>query len=287
MLRSLRLALATLACISAAALPFSPQASAHEGVHDEIERASRTLVEQPSDFAARLRRAELRRLGGDWAGAEKDLAAVRVADPNRLEVSLCAGALAIDRGFPAIAIEHLGRFLVRHPDDSRALRLRAGAWRALGRPAAAAIDLERALAHTRRVTPELFLELSLARRAAGASLDDVLGVIDDGIARLGSAVTLELAAAQLEVAAGRFDAALARVERVAHQYSRREVILQRRAEILTAAGRHDEARAVYAAALAEIESLPEPARSSLAVLGVEESIRRVLDKPAAPEEGGR
>jgi tetratricopeptide (TPR) repeat protein len=264
-----------------AALPSGGPARAHDGAHGEIERTTRTLAAHPSDFDALLRRAEFRRICGDFAGAAADLAAARTLSPEGTGLDLCAAALAFDGGAHAEAQAAVARHLARHPADAKALRLRARIRRAAGDLAGAAGDLDRVLA-AGGGTPDDYLTRAAVQRAAGFEPAAVLAGLDEGIARLGAVVGLALPAIEIEQALGRHDAALARLDRLAATPGLREPLLELRAAVLARAGRAREARAVYAAALAEIESLPPARRQLPAVREREARIRSALSVPAAP-----
>ena len=63
---------------------------------------------------------------------------------------------------------------------------------------------------------------------------------------------------------------------VAAQSARKETWLARRADILARAGRTDQARSAYAAALTAIEALPAATRRTKAVAELEGRVRRAL-----------
>ena len=94
------------------------------------------------------------------------------------------------------------------------------------------------------------------------SAEEAIRSLDEGIARIGSVVTLHLRALALEESLGRIDAAAARLEQLAAESERRESWLKRRGDLFARAGRAVEARAAYSAALAAIDSLPEWLRAA-------------------------
>jgi predicted negative regulator of RcsB-dependent stress response len=100
--------------------------------------------------------------------------------------------------------------------------------------------------------------------------------LDEGINRLGPVVTLQLAAIDLEVGRKNYEAALTRLNQIAAQSERKEAWLVRRGDILKLAGRDDEARAAFNAALLAIESLPPAHRQSRSVTALELRARLAL-----------
>jgi predicted negative regulator of RcsB-dependent stress response len=100
--------------------------------------------------------------------------------------------------------------------------------------------------------------------------------LDEGINKLGPVVTLQLAAIDLELRRKNYDGALARLEQITAQSGRKETWLVKRGEILKLAGRDDEARAAFNAALVAIEALPPAYRQSRAVTALELRARSAL-----------
>jgi tetratricopeptide (TPR) repeat protein len=80
--------------------------------------------------------------------------------------------------------------------------------------------------------------------------------LDEGLARLGWTLTLQMLAVDCEVACGNYDAALTRLETILTRSARRESWLARKGEILHKAARLAESRSTFEAALAAINSLP-------------------------------
>jgi len=100
--------------------------------------------------------------------------------------------------------------------------------------------------------------------------------LDEGIQKLGPLVTLQLTAIDLELRRRNYDAALARLDGITSQSERKETWLVRRGEILKLAGRQEEARAAFNAALVAIESLPPARRQSRTVTTLELRARSAL-----------
>jgi tetratricopeptide (TPR) repeat protein len=90
--------------------------------------------------------------------------------------------------------------------------------------------------------------LSLGRRR------EALGALDAGQARIGPAVSLELAAVDLEVELGSYTAALTRLDRLLGRSAVSPAWVARRGEVLERAGQPAAARAEYARALALIDA---------------------------------
>ncbi len=227
------------------------------GAHDEpsalISHCTEHIQARPGDGNLYLQRGELYRAAGQWAAAEADYRTAAGLGSEPARVALCQAALALDRGHPEAALELLTT------DDSEACLLRGRALRELGRPREAADSLGQALAGNPRPRPEDYLELSAV--VAGQSVTEALDVVDEGIQRLGPAVSLVLAAVEFEVGLGRFDAALARLD-AAPLWRDSADGLTRRGGILLLAGRELEAQVSFTAALDRLASLPPERRAA-------------------------
>jgi len=134
------------------------------------------------------------------------------------------------------------------------------------------------IAGTPHPTPDDYIERARLLAVCGEPiLDRAVKGLDEGIARLGPMVSLEFYAIDLECQQGRFDSALKRLDVVAPQFDRKENLLERRGEILTAAGRVAEAREAFAAALAAIDSRPTERRGGRAARAMEARLRAALE----------
>jgi len=252
---------------------------AHQAIDAQILDVTERISAAPEDATLYLRRGELHRVHQDWELAVKDYGKARELDPELAEVDLCQGRMQLEAGEWAAARESLDRYLVVHPDHVVGLATRARARARLGDNPGAAADFTAALATTGggRPQPGYYLERARALVAAGDEhLDQAIRGLDEGLERLGKPVTLQLLALELETRAGRYDAALERLQGFLERAKRKETWLVRRAEVLEAAGRPEEARASYVAALEAIEALSVGRRRSRAVTNLENEARAAV-----------
>ena len=275
-----RVARNLLAAVAAAlALTIPSPSTAHGPTHRAIDEISARIHAGQASANDFLRRGELYRIERDWASAERDFTRAAQLDPRLSEVAVARAALLLDRGRPSRAKAATDRVLSDHPDHPEALRIRAQASIALGLPLEAARDLDRRIAVDPRPTPDHYIER--ARLLAGCGegfLGRAVRGLDEGIARFGSIVSLEFFAIELETRQGKYDSALMRLEAIAPQFDRKELVLERRGEILAAAGRGGEAREAFQAALAEIESGPSERRGSKATRELEVRLRALVEE---------
>ena len=273
---ALSLRLVGAVCLIAVAA-LAPPAGAHGDLHEQIQAVTARIAEAPASAPLHFKRAELHRAHRQWDAALADYARAAALDPDLVAVDLGRGLLFLETEAPRSAREALDRFLARHPAHAEARAARARALVRLGEAEAAAADLTAAIAASPRPRPEYFTERARVVAAGGEPrIGEALRGLDEGIARLGPLVTLQLLAIELELRRHARDAALARVDMLAAASPRKETWLLRRGEILEQAGRLREARAAYAAALEAIGTLPESRRRTRAAQELEEQARAGL-----------
>ncbi len=244
--------------VFAALFAIAVSAHGHPGMEAALVRLNERIAREPADPQLYLERGELYADGRDWISAEANYLRAAELQPRLPGLKRAQGALALATGRIADAQRHCDQALALDPRDADALALRARASAAAGRRAAAHADLTAALNLAGVPRPELFLE----RAALASSPSDAIRGLDDGLARLGSVLVLELRALELEESSGRLEAALVRLDRLAKASERPEPWLKRRGDDLFRLGRDHEARSAYAAALRAIEKLPGWLRES-------------------------
>lgn len=255
---------------------------AHGDFHEQIERADRAVAADPGAPERYLTRAELHRRHGDPSEALADLDRAAALDPDRHEVDYFRARVYLDSGRAQAAEATLRRYLESEPGSAVGRAARAQALLALGRPLEAAREYTRAIAAQPVPIPAYYLERARALAAAdGDHLAEAIRGLDEGLAALGPAMTLQRAAIELETRRGNYAGALARLERAAAGLPRQETWLARRAEILERAGRVAEARDCFALALGEIEHLPPQRRRSDAMARLEAQLRDALRRLSA------
>jgi tetratricopeptide (TPR) repeat protein len=261
--------------IVALALAVATTAPAHGPLQEQIDVMTAQIAQDPSAARLYLRRGELHRLHEDWGAALADYERAAALAPSDDTVDFLRGRALLEAGKPAPARVALDRYLARHPDHAEALITRARTLGALGQFRAAAVDYTHAIERLPRPDPDHYLERARTELAA-REIKRALAGLDAGIARLGPVPALQMFAIELELKQGRVDAALVRLDKAAAQSPRKETWLARRGEILMHAGRRNEARSAYAAALAAIEALPASARQTKAIVDLEGRVRSAL-----------
>lgn len=284
--------IAQLACCILSVTFATQIALTHGPIPEQITRMDRRIEQDPNNAKLYLHRGELHRVRRAWSPALADYGRAASLDPDLDAVHLCRGMMFLEAGWPASAKHSLDRFLSGRPDHARGRITRARAMVRLRRYAEAVDDYTRAIASLRdgqRPAPAYYLERARAQIARGdAHRHAALAGLDEGITRLGPLVTLELLAIELELERHRYDEALARLGRIAAQSQRKDKWTVRRGEILEQAGRTGEARAAYAQALKQLQSLSIHRRRSPATVQRENDLknaiaRLAIEKPPAAQ----
>lgn len=252
-------------------------AHAHEGLHEQIAAITAKIKRDPKNASLYLQRGELHRLHRDWSLAAADYDRAARLRPDLNVVDLARGKMFFDSGRLRRAKFSLDRFLTQQPDHYEGLITRAHVLAKIGAHDEAISDFTRALAQSSaNPEPELYLERARVTAEDANRIDEALSGLDEGIKKLGPLVTLQLAAIELELRRHNYDAALVRLDSVTSQSERKEAWLVRRGEILKLAGREEEARAAFSAALIAIDSLPPEHRQNKAVTTLQLRARRAL-----------
>jgi predicted negative regulator of RcsB-dependent stress response len=264
------------------ALPLQ-RANAHGELHEQIVAAAAAIAKEPARADLYLKRSELHRYHRAWDAALADLERAEALSNRWHTLHFARAGVYLDAEWFESAKAAADRFLAVEPRHAAALVVRARARERLGEHLGAADDFTRAIAASAEPAPELYIERAQAEAAEGGPhVDAALRGLDQGMAKLGNLVTLQMAAIELEAMQHRVDAALARVDSILANAPRKETWLTRRGEILQQTGRTAEAAQSFQAALAALESLPPNRRSVSSMRDLEARIRAGLAAAAIP-----
>lgn len=270
------------ACVVATALYLVglATAEAHGDLHEQIVAVTRAIDLRPGDATLYHKRAELFRAHGEPAAALEDFARAKAIDPSLLAVDLSRGRVLLETGRAQEADAVLSTFLQFEPGHADALLSRARARAQLSRHVAADSDFAAAIAATPDPAPDLFLERAANLEAAGRPRD-ALHVLDAALGRIERAVTLQEAALRIEINLALWDSAIHRLSTMMEAVPVRAPLLARKAEVLELAGRPEEARRTYEAALAEINALPAARRETEWARSLQQALKERLSSSPA------
>lgn len=233
----------------------TPSAWSHPSIRAPIEGLTGQIRLHPGDPALYLQRGHLYRLNSDFSLAWQDFETCARLSPDEPGLDRSRAMLLMEIDAPARALELLDRAVAAAPRDAGARLLRAHALVALGRPRDAMGEFDLHLALSSAPPPDTYLKrarlvLSLDSTAHGTALAG----LEQGLSRLGPAISLEEEAALLELRMGRLDAAMVRAGRLSIQFERPEAWHAWKAGLLERAGLALEAGAEYTEALDELEA---------------------------------
>ena len=249
---------------------------AHEGLHEQIVAITAKIKRDPKNASLYLQRGELHRLHHDWSRAAADYDQAERLQPNLTIVDLARGKMLFESRRLRQARLVLDQFLRQQPEHVEGLVTRGRVLARIGARVEAARDFTQALAFAPAPEPELYLERAQVVARDARHINEALLGLDEGITRLGPIVTFQSFAIDLELRRHNYEAALKRLDLIAAQSERKEMWLVRRGEIFRRAGRIEEARDAFNAALVAIEALPPGSRRSRAVSGLEHRARSGL-----------
>lgn len=250
---------------------FGPQGrAAEDDLARRISEVSVAVAKDPTNADLYITRADMHRRRLDMEAALGDLDYAAGIPTARIRATLLAAELLFELRRYAQVVSKTDGALATDPQNAQLHILRARALVAQSRFPEAAAAYKRALALSASSEPDVYLECARALAAQGrAGLDDALLVLDEGVAKLGPIVSLQIPAIAFELQAKHWDAALLRVDSIAAKSPRKDLWLKRRGEILRQAGRKRQARDAFKAALAALRAWPpdvqsQPANKALA-----------------------
>ncbi len=269
------LRLATLVGLTGLA---SATARAHDGLHEKIVKATQQITAEPRRADLHLLRSDLYRRHQDWELAFADLKRATVLDPNIAGAEFTRGQLLRDMGWLTSAAEFMDLHLEGHPEDLIALRVRAELATQRLRPEGAVGFYDRLIRGSSPATPDDYIARARAQLAMGAGREKIaLGGVEQGIEKLGDAVSLVFFAVDLDRQVGEWDRALGRIDRLASYASRKESFQALRGDVLLQAGRRAAAQAAYRSCLESIRALRARRRQAPAMQELEARMRLALD----------
>ncbi len=254
----------------------APMLTHAHGALDERIRAVTAQIERvtnnPQPY---IQRGELHREHQDWKAAQSDYDRAEKLDARLIRLNFFRARMFNDMGDATKALGLLNNYLGANTNDSEALILRARVRAKSGEGQGAVADFSRAIQLLREPQPEIFLERAELQITAGR-VDEALIGLDEGIAKLGSVITLQTRALDMELNRTNYDGALVRLAKIVESSPRKEAWLARRGEILIQAGRVMEATKSFGDAQAAIEALPARLRESAAMTELHTQVKERL-----------
>ncbi|MGI8905733.1 MAG: tetratricopeptide repeat protein [Candidatus Sumerlaeaceae bacterium] len=256
-------------CLAALAVMSTRLASAHPELIQQIDALTTEIVQQPTSGVLYLRRGELHRLHRDWPSAQMDYEKASSTGADPAGVRLARGRMLTDAGELDRARSELDALASEHPDLS-AVHLARAQLLQLTTDSLESVDAwTSAIETASEPRPEWYLSRAALLFEAGSTrVSAAIQGLEEGIARLGPVISLQLKAVELEERAGLTTAAAARLEKIAQDAPRRESYLVQLAELYAHAAEHTSAALHAAQADRAIAALPARLQSTSATMAL-------------------
>lgn len=230
-----------LAILCASLLSLSAFSAVPHDPERQLADLSARIQEKPDDASRWLARGVFEDTIGDTKAALADLSTTLRLDPRCHDAVLAIAAIEHRRGNHVEALLGTRRAASLGASGAAIDRLRGRILMALHRPDEAAAAFAAAMRTTARPLPEHFLEHAAALALAEPEAEVPLVVLEHGIARLGPVVALIDAAVAIDVRHREFGRALLRIDALRPHLRSLAPLHERRARVLDAAGRCDDA----------------------------------------------
>jgi len=236
------------------------QLVAHGAYHDVVEEITQKLAVTPEDAALHFKLACAHQEHGEWKAALVECERVRRLDATGFDTDYIEGKALAAGGHLEAAKGILDAFLAQHPQHAAALAERGRVHLKLKKQVEAQNDFAAALSLDKHAPVDWWLEAAQAGNAVEVLRKALLAHSDDP--------QLLNASLEAELKAGNTDEVLRRVDAMQKIAPRAEPWMARRAQVLAAAGRGEEARSAWTALRAHLLALPNLERGTPLLAGV-------------------
>ncbi|MCY4094271.1 MAG: tetratricopeptide repeat protein [Gammaproteobacteria bacterium] len=265
----------------------------HGDPHDQIEALDALLKENPDHVDSLLERADIYRRHRHFQEALQDLNHVRLLTPTNNTVYYLIGLTLLEQGEFDEAENALQLFISRSPSSPRGHLALARVFTQQERHLNAAQAYELAIENQLTPIPDHYLARAHAYMDAGRKyLSQALVGLEEGMELMGPLITFRRLAIEIEIDQGNFQNAIERINMILEGVHRQESWLVKKAKVLSAMGRNEEAKQQFLLAERAIELLPERTRTSPAMRALSTTIdlnldgetheKDVINEPATP-----
>jgi len=237
---------------------------AHPGVDAAIAHFDALIEASPREQLLWIQRGIVYSNDGQFEKALSDFTrAQALGDPVLVSYEL--GVLHYRKGDFPTSRRYFDTFLERFPDNAQCLEYRARMRRDAGDTDGAIADFGRALALQKQPNPGDYLSLAELLQSRGETgIARAIGVLDEAMAKIGLTPPLQRKAIELELLRGQTDRAIERLRTLESMLGDSGEWKVQMGELLLKAGRDEEARQQFRAAVAQLRGLrPTPARLEL------------------------
>lgn len=259
----------------------------HPALTRQIEEITRQISVNQSNAQLYLKRASLYLEHRDWQKSLADLDTVETLSPESTTYFLRA-RIAFARENFGTARQTIDRFLNQNSEHVKGNLLRARILSATGEYDAAAESYSHCISISQRPDPEWYVERARARSfGATEELSAAISELDEGIAKFGPLVTLQIEKIQLTLMMADTAGAINQLDRLIASTPRPEQWLFRKGQLLQTIGKVEAAKSAYQASLQQVAKLPSRHRRTLAMSRLKGDCRAALTQLENQSENHR
>ncbi|MGI9239606.1 MAG: tetratricopeptide repeat protein [Verrucomicrobiales bacterium] len=264
------------------ALAVGSSVRAHEDILLRIGELNEAIERDETSPELLVSRAALYLAHKDWNRSLADYRAAIAADPDLAAAHLGMARCYLGKGKVELGLAEIGIYLKASGDDHQGLLTRARLRVAQGQLSAASADYRGALAQLPGTEHcvEIYFEWANHLSARGAErYAEALHVLDAAAETLGQNIALQELAIRIELSSGNPVGALTRIDSLLDgSLKGSPAWTLRRAEILQASGKTQEALEAYRQTLASISKIPARRRMVTAIRTLEEKATAQIAK---------
>lgn len=248
----------------------------HGAYHDVVAELSAKLALTPGDANLRFRLAAAHVEHGEWKACLEEVAKVEALSGGAIRTTYLSGKALAGEGKLVPALADLDAFLDAEPGHQLALIERARVRVKLGQVEAGHRDYAAALA--KPAPAEVHVEAVEALRRHDRP-EEAFDLAEAAVKETGGDPAALLCAIDCAASLGRTDEAVGHLEALMKKWPRPEPWMQRKAEILAAAGRREEAKAAWRDLHDHLLALPNLERAQPFLAGSLAACRIALGLP--------
>jgi len=245
----------------------------HGAYHDVVADLNAKLAVTPDDVDLRFRLAAAHVEHGEWKACLEEVAKVEALSGGAIRTTYLSGKALAGEGKLVPALSDLDAFLEAEPGHQLALIERARVRVKLGQVEAGFVDYEAALATS--APAEVYVEAVEALRRHDRT-EEAFALAETSVKETGGDPAALLCAIDCATSLGRTDDAVGHLDELMKKWPRPEPWMQRKAEILAAAGRQEEAKAAWRALHDHLLALPNLERAQPFLVESLTTCRRAL-----------
>lgn len=250
--------LRTLILAGLLCLPMTSMLFAHGDLHEQIEKATKRIEQEPNNANLFLKRGQLYAQHQELDNAKSDFVQARLLNPQLDIIDLLLAKVFSENNEVDMALKHINTFLKAHPESADGLIIRSGIHQQKKDELAAQKDLELAFSNIENPHPKHYIDIAeTVLRANPANSQEALMWLQKGQNQFGFDIVLKEKEIEILTISQQYEKALSTVDEVLNNFPRKEKWLFKKGEIAELAGQVQNAQSFYTATIQAIQDLPK------------------------------